>query len=330
MRKNEEYRRLPGRSGLFVRHSLWLRPDHVLCVRRYPFSEEYRRYYFADIQALVLTELSNTAFYYGAGLGAALLLLTAVLAFQHPVWASFWAFVALLVFLVTSRRPNCACYVKTIVGTEKLLALRRLRAARKSVPMLTTEIEHAQGSLTRETLETQISLAGPAPAAAKPALPHYGGLAHWVLFPLVLLRGALGAVVLSASLYSMPFSLAGSAVSAAVLLMALIAAVKQHRTDMARGVRRLVYAILGWYALSTVSTVIVTIYLIVQLGPKASNASFNSAIIIEHPVMKYLQLINVVILFMTGCTGLILLWLHSSSTRTPPELAVGNDGLEAG
>jgi hypothetical protein len=329
MKKGAEYRRLPGRSGLFVRHSLWLRPDHVLCVRRYPFSEEYRRYYFADIQALVLTELSNTAVYYGAGIGAGLLLLTAVLAFQHPVWASLCAFVALLVFLASSRRPNCACYLMTLVGTEKLPALRRLRAARKSMAMLTAEIEQAQGALTRETLEAQIAAVGPLPAA-KPVLPHCGGLAHWVLFPLVLVRGVLGAVFLSASLYSMPFSLAGSAVSAAVLLMALIAAVKQHRTDVVRGVRRLVYVILGWYPLSAVFTFIVTIYLTIQLGPKAPNASLNPAIIMDQPIMKYLQLINVVTLFVLGCVGLILLWRHANNTRTPPELAVGNKGLEAG
>jgi hypothetical protein len=99
---------------------------------------------------------------------------------------------------------------------------------------------------------------------------------------------------------------------------------------MARAVRRLVYVILGWYPLSAVFTFIVTIYLTIQLGPKAPNASINPTIIMGHPIMKYLQLINIVILFVLGCVGLILLWRHANNTRTPPELAVGNDGLEAG
>jgi hypothetical protein len=65
MTTESQYSRLPGRSGFFVSHSLWLSSDHVLSVRRNPFSEAYRRYYFNDIQAIVLTELPNLVAPYG-------------------------------------------------------------------------------------------------------------------------------------------------------------------------------------------------------------------------------------------------------------------------
>src|SRR6266550_3445601 len=48
------YRRLPGReAGLLSYSRLWLGPDHLLLARTAFFSEEYKRFYFRDIQAVV-------------------------------------------------------------------------------------------------------------------------------------------------------------------------------------------------------------------------------------------------------------------------------------
>ena len=90
MSTGSQYARLPGRSGFFVSHSVWLSADHVLSVRRNPFSESYRRYYFADIQAIVLTELPNLVAPYGYTV-AVLLLVTAAALFYtgHPAWGLF-------------------------------------------------------------------------------------------------------------------------------------------------------------------------------------------------------------------------------------------------
>src|SRR5262249_39467939 len=49
------YKKLPGHRRGFIRGaSLWLGPDHVLAVNSLRFREEYKRYYFRDIQALVV------------------------------------------------------------------------------------------------------------------------------------------------------------------------------------------------------------------------------------------------------------------------------------
>ncbi len=327
-----QYRRLPGSSGLLIRNSLWMQQDHVLRVRRYPFSEEYRRYYFADIQAIVLTELPRTGTYYGFAVAAALILIGGALgAAVHYISAVLCAVAALPVFLFGLRRRNCACYLKTLVSTEELPALRRMKAAERSVAILKAEIQRAQGEFSPETLEAHRASLGPSPSvAAKPDVPHYGGLVHWILFGLVLLRGVVAAIVVAAKLYAWPLSLFGGAVSAAVLLMALIAAVKQHRTDVSRWLRRLVYAVLGWYALSTVATFAVSIYIGVLLGTKAPRASIDPSVVADHPAMRYLQLSNVAALLLMGCAGLILLWLHQSVTRTPPPLAPENESVAAG
>src|SRR5438046_7646001 len=48
------YWRLPGRgAGLLSYSRLWLGPCHLLLARMAFFSEEYKRFYFRDIQAVV-------------------------------------------------------------------------------------------------------------------------------------------------------------------------------------------------------------------------------------------------------------------------------------
>jgi hypothetical protein len=330
MTSTSPYRRLPGRAGLIIRSSLWMQPDHVLRLRRHAFSEEYRRYYFADIQAIVLTELPATGSYYGYAIAAALILGAGALASALDfVSAGFLTVIGLLVFLIAVRRRNCACYLKTRVSTEELPSLRRLSTARKAVAILKAEIQRAQGELTQETLVAQHAVLGATPAATKPETPHYNGVVHWILFGLVLLRGILAAIVLADKLYAWQFSMFGSLVSAGVLLLALIGAVKQHRTDMARGVRWLVYSVLSWYALSAVGIFSISLYLGVLMGKAGPRSPIDTTAVMNHPVMRYTQLTDVAVLILLGCAGLILMWTHHNSQRTPPPLAPENQGLGA-
>jgi hypothetical protein len=54
-RNTSGYKRLPGRgSTLAGYHRLWLGDDHVLLVKSGTMNETYRRFFFADIQAITL------------------------------------------------------------------------------------------------------------------------------------------------------------------------------------------------------------------------------------------------------------------------------------
>ena len=326
-----KYRRLPGRSGVIVRNSLWIRDDHVLHVRRYPFSEEYRRYYFSDIQSLVLTGLPNTAGYVEYAIAALLTLATALLAVTlHYIWATVFVILALLALWIASRSRNCACCLSTLVSTEELPSLRRRRPAAKALAILRAEVQKAQGEAAPEILETYRATFPPIAPAIKPELPHYSGFVHWILFGLVVLRGILGAVVISAHRYDWVISLFGSLVSAGILLMALIAAIKQHRTDLSRAVRWLVYTVFAWYAISAVGYFGVSIYIGILLGkdaPRGSTPSIDPTVLMNHPFMKFLQVANIAVLLLIGCAGLVLLWLHLNSVRTPPPLASEGETL---
>jgi hypothetical protein len=320
MTAQPQYRRLPGRSGVFVRDSLWMGADHLLSVRRNPFSESYRRYYFADIQAIVITELPNVWAPYGYGVSMFLIAASAALEYvRHPVWAALCAVASLVAFLVSWRSADCACYLQTSVSTELLPSLRRREDAAKAVAFLKVEVERTQGSVSTELLEAPPSNARAVrAAAAKPALRHCSGRAHWVAFGLMLVRGAIGFVSLKGAV-SLPWSIASGVVGTIILLSLVLAAIQQRHSDLALGVRRLVYVTLATYVVSGLVSFAVSIYIVSQLGPRATSQA-----IIDNPALRTYELFDLIGFWVLGCIGLIFMVRHQRALRTPPPLELGN------
>jgi hypothetical protein len=325
-----EYRRLPGRSGLLIRHSLWMQSDHLLRVRANPFSQQYRRYYFADIQALVLTELPGTAAFYWYAAAILLAVLSAVMVYsRHPVWAIFCATVALLAFYLGRRIPNCSCYLKTSVSTDKLPAIRRLSAARRAVAMLTSEIERVQGGLSQETLDTHAPDTFVSSANTFLQISHSSGVLHRILFALMIAHATMSAILWMIGSNSTPLSIISGMFSAAVLLLAILAAFKQHRSDMAQSVRWVVYSTLVFYVLDTIASFAVSISISLKLVSKGVKPGDTQALM-NHPAIRILRVADLSWFLVLGCLGLVLLWLHQRSTHTPPPLVVSEDsGIQA-
>lgn len=321
MKTKSQYRRLPGRSGLLVRNSLWMGPDHVLRLRRNPFSESYRRYYFRDIQAIVLTELSNTGAHYGYTVAGMLALTTGVLFYaRHPVWATLCALLALSVFFVSWRWPTSASYVKTSVSTEKLPSLGRLRAAKKTVAILKAEIEKVQGIVSPDAAlaEAPAMRAGAAVAPA-PRLRHASGRTHWILFALMLVRGAVAAISFGWRAYPGAFGIVEEVLGMTILLVVIFAAVQQRGSDLALGVRRLVYGTLAWYLANGLAAFVIGIYVVTTIKTKSlTPAMFNNL-----AERRRYELVDVIGYLILGCTGLILMWRHQRTLHTPPLMTPG-------
>jgi len=316
------YSRLPGRSGFFVRNSLWMGADHLLSVRGNPFSESYRRYYFADIQAIVTTEIPNPAAFYGYVAAGLLILTSGALSYTgRPVWASLAALVSLVSFFISWRSTDCACYLQTSVSSEKLPSLWRRGNARKAISTLKAEIERIQGSVSAELLATGVPGTHAGRLSAKPpaTLRHCGGQIHWIAFALLVARGAIAAITLSGLKASVPLSFAGSIIGAGALLLLIVAAIQQRYSDLALSVRRLVYLIFASYIASGLVSFTVSIYVAFQLMP----AHGNPAMVINNPVFKSYEMIDAVAFVVLGCTGLILMWLHQRAIHMPPPLAPG-------
>ena len=321
----QEYRRLPGRSGLLIRHSLWMQPDHLLRVRANPFSQQYRRYYFADIQALVLTELPGTAAFYWYAAAISLVFTALMLTYAgHPGWGILPVLLALPALYLAWRVPNCTCYLKTSVSTDKLPAIRHRGAARKAIAMVMGEIERVQGPLSRETLDAHATSSLVTPTGAPLPASHYGGQLHWILFGLMLFHATMSAVIWITESYSTPIGIVSGAASAATLLLAILAAFKQHRSDMARGVRWVVITTLVLYPLDTIAGVAVSMYLGIQLASKGLKPG-NTQALVNHPAFKIVRVADLTWFLVLGCIGLVLLSLHKRSTLTPPPLVTSEN-----
>jgi hypothetical protein len=322
MSTGSQYSRLPGRSGFFVSHSLWLGADHLLSVRRNPFSESYRRYYFADIQAIVLTELPNLVAPYGYTVAVLLLVTTAALFYTlHPVWGVFCALTSLAAFLLSWRSADCACYVQTSVSSEILPSLRQKVNAGKTLGRLKVEIERTQGAVSAEVLEARpADTRSRLVASPKSALRHSSGRLHWIVFALMILRGAMAsATVLGVASVSLNFATSG--VGMLVLLLLVLAAIQQRNSDLPGNVRRVIYAALVFYIVSGLGGFVVSIYITFRLGTRAA----NQAMLMANPAIKSFELLDLIGFCTLGVGGLILMWRHQRSS-VPPPIEIGNSG----
>jgi hypothetical protein len=172
------YKRLPGRGVTWGGPSrVWLGEDHVLLVLTRGYVETYRRFFFNDIQALVVRQTQVGKIWnavWAMAAGFFLLIAVALNGVAMVVMLCFAApFVAALIINV-ALGPTCAFYVRTAVQAERLAAVSRTRAAEKFIARIQPLITAAQGELPREELAVELALVqaghGVAPAAAPPGV----------------------------------------------------------------------------------------------------------------------------------------------------------------
>jgi len=261
----EAYRRLPGRKRTFIGAvTLWLGADHLLLVENRWFTELYRRFYFRDLQAVILRPTPRFAAWAVVdGMLATLAsmwLATAV----STGWRIFWMCVlvpvagALLVHLL--RGPTCVCHFQTPLEAVEVRCLDRSRRARRVLKLLRPLIERDQGPLVAADAAGDVASATQAatqaaiatrPPAALPPLPvrREAGRAHVALFGLLLLDATLTLLQIGTSTTRI------SGVAALVLLAqvgcVIAALIKQRGSELSPAVRRttwlcLVYVCVVW------------------------------------------------------------------------------------
>ena len=143
-----------------MRSSLWMGADHILLARTSLGSEEYRRFYFKDIQAIIVRETGRQTYLHITFI----VLLLIVLAINLVGWngSAFSIFVlgiSLLLFsspIVVNHLlgPCCEVQIRTAVQVEDLPSLSRVSRTARVLNRIRPRIEAAQGSLTlEETVE---------------------------------------------------------------------------------------------------------------------------------------------------------------------------------
>ena len=156
LKKDSHYKRikLGGRSW-FNSASYWIGPNHLLVVEVSNYVERYRRFYFRDIQA-ILVQNSRVRLGWDIGLGTATCLMLAGLLFSAfggsrdnvfiTIWFSLFLLFAVCLIINTLRGPSCSVHVRTAVQNQKLSGVGRWRKADALIATLAPLITASQSS----------------------------------------------------------------------------------------------------------------------------------------------------------------------------------------
>jgi hypothetical protein len=134
------------------------------------FQEQYKRFYFRDVQAIVITKVPRFVVSTPL-LAAAVLLLAGVLILRALVPAMdgwLWLLLAALtgLWLYVSAAQSCICRLYTAVSREDLPSIYRMWTARKALPDLERRIAEVQGIFTENWTEAlEMRALGPDDAA---------------------------------------------------------------------------------------------------------------------------------------------------------------------
>lgn len=265
---NPVYRKLPGKGRTWMGYErLWLADDHLLVAKTRGFAEHYERYYLRDVHALILRRTPNHG--WRLAVMAALLALPLLAAWQHTAGRGAWLILATVFALFLAVEwllgPSSACHLRTPLQTVELVPLRRLRNARRVLGELQIKIGELQGAMSADEFAAGLPEIAAQPEAPDvstlkivkpPPLPsHYRGRWHWVLFFALLLEALVTAVQLTVD--SSALELGAMLLYLAVSSVALTALIKQRRSGIGRGVKRL-----SWAALAVLGVMFLSLWVL--------------------------------------------------------------------
>jgi hypothetical protein len=324
-------------------------PDHLLSVTRIWMNEDYKRFYFRDIQAITLDK-NNSAPLRNWILGTFAFISFALFGVIGTHSARPWSpapFIAgaiiggvFMVLLLVNllRGPTCNCKLRTAVQIEELPSLGRIRVAGKAIAILKPLIEAVQGEISpqdivsgiaqpaaprRTLLETQKPFAATAQPPPHLLPPATGGL-HAALYAVVLMDSAAG---FFKHLYPAwhSYLLVSCPLLIAVCGLSFAAVIRQRRHAISKSVARLTNGTL-WGVIAIMMVLFVygiiarTLYLMQHPGRMPTHIDFYLM-----PWFRQLSLYTDCVEAAVGFAGLglTLLWMSgrrisSTASAAPP------------
>ena len=267
------YQRLPGKKkGFLIGHyTLWQGSDHLLQIYSRLGVEDYKRFYFNDIQAVTTRKTGvGTVLSFVLGVSTVLFCLFAVT--SGGAWSIFNAIIAgvmLLLWIINFfRGPTCETYLLTAVQTEKLHSLHRLKITQPVMNRLRSLIEQRQGRINPETFDqqsahpsnnqTQRTSPGGNRQILKAQKPEKGRV-HLAVFVLLVVDSVY--IAFSFFYTHVALTLLSTAVSMGMGVCVIVALVKQHESNLKQSLRTMTWAALGYVCFSFVAGYVVSITL---------------------------------------------------------------------
>ncbi len=342
-RRPEKYKRLPGRgprqgsflTASFSSCSLYLGGDHLLAVESNGFTEDYKRFYFSDIQAIITRKTRRGTL---SSIVLALLLaccLTGALLLGEETGIFFWicSTIPLVVLLVNIfRGPTCICHIMTAVQEDQLPSLNRLRVARRVIGGLRQSIEKVQGTFNPGEITTD-QIEGIAPAmpsmrhlrrlrAGERQIRHDNGVVHLFAFAFLFIDGIVTGIDL---LYHTRAITAVSSVLALIYsICIIIALVRQHDSDLLGAVRKVTWASLGFVCVSYFVSYILMVTSFVANPPQEALTQwdmYRSMLDLSpqnSPVVMAVYVFGAACSLILGALGLLAVKRHRDDTARRP------------
>jgi len=171
MEANKTIEHFSGRRWLSGQ-SLHLADDYLLAVNSGMFQESYRRFYYRDIQAVIVRRTGDAT-----GMIVMMIVMLAVSLLVLFNLDNETASTIMVVFVVglflnllrlVAGLGSCVCYIQTPVSIQRL-SITNVRTARRLLSELAPRIEAVQGPSSQEDLRRLLaqSQTPPAPAPAQ-------------------------------------------------------------------------------------------------------------------------------------------------------------------
>ncbi len=318
------YRRLPGKKKGFLvgYYTLWLGSDHLLQIYSRLGIEDYKRFYFNDIQAII-TRKTATGKIQNYILGAFVGLLGLLGVISGGGWSVFNAIIAgvlaLILLINFFKGPTCETYLMTAVQTEKLHALNRIKTTQLVMNQLRSLIEQRQGRINPEAVDHPS--AQPRGQHTPQKLPngnrqiqrkprHEKGRIHLLVFALLILEGLIAAAGFLSS--HIALNLMGSAIMMVLGICVVLALVKQHESNLKKNLRTLTWAALGYVCFSFIIGYIISLGLAFKHPEILRNQwelfkLFSSTTPWESPLMMTANFIDLSVAGLIGIPGILML-----------------------
>jgi len=329
------YRKLPGQALTIKLTSsgdstLWLGPDHLLWVREQGYSEEYKRFYFPDIQAFVIRRTTRRQ---AINLTLAVIVL---LIFAWTIQLGGWSAAPIggficspfILFVVINSLlgPGCSFHIRTAVQTERVSSIVRINSAEEIVRQLTPRIESAQGEVSAEELSGLEFRAPIQQAPANPQIPvkPAGSLAIPYLFYSTMIANGLRRGLLHFG-HARIFGIVNSLIFLAAIILAIVTLVSLHASSRDRNLKTLAWVSATYLGIYAMVGYVYTIVWAVSNPTRANDpwAQFQFSAEDSYPLA--ITIINAVFSTILGISGLLqLVSLRPAAAETesmsPPSI----------
>jgi hypothetical protein len=337
--KNNPYRRFKGTS-LLESNSLYDAQDHLLSIKSHFFTEEYLRFYYRDIQAIITRKTIT-------GKVINICLLVALTLFLVPAFllSGGWVFFFLLmgsiifIFLIINliKGPTAICHIQTLVQTARLTAIKRLRGAEKIISQIKLLIEKSQGILPQGYIKNQIpdDYSYRVIREKDIELKHEKGTHHLILFSFLIF--STGFIILDIFFPNLFSSLLSGAINLGIGAILIFALRKQHRSDIYRSIKIMTWSITCYLVIRYVFSYLLFMFVTI-INPNIANNQYEifnktaSLAPLEHMWIMGFYFFFMFLTIGIGITGIIFtLIFRKENKKKTHSVCVGgvvNTGLD--